>query len=367
MSAHGWAEMSLTDVLVLQRGYDLPAGQRGEGQVPVIGSFGITGYHSAAKGSGPGVAIGRSGASIGKATYVDGDYWPLNTCLYVSDFKGNDPRWAYRFLDLTDFSAYNSGSAQPSLNRNFLARIPVLVPPLPQQRAIAEVLGALDDKIAVNEHLVAVSERLLLARVSQAPSEVPVSEVAGHERRSVSPSTMGDQLLSHYSLPAFDEHHVPVVEPASKILSGKFAVTAPCVLMSKLNPRFPRVWDLPVVAESAVASTEFVVLTPRGVSTSALWAALSQPRLGQELEDRAAGTSGSHQRVRPQEILSSKIPDPRSLAEGERTLIANLGRRVFEARVESQKLGALRDALLPELMSGRLTVKDAESQVEEVV
>lgn len=85
-----------------------------------MGSFGITGYHDTSIATGPGVTVGRSGGSFGVVTYVPDDYWPLNTALYVIDFHGNDPRFAYYLLKSLDFTRYNSGSAQPSLNRNFI-------------------------------------------------------------------------------------------------------------------------------------------------------------------------------------------------------------------------------------------------------
>lgn len=123
---HDYETVVLSEVVTLQRGHDLPSQRRNLGSVPILGSFGVTGWHDTAKYSGPGVAIGRSGASIGVATFVEGPYWPLNTTLFVKDFKGNDPRWVYFLLDAIDFSSYNSGSAQPSLNRNYLADIQVL-------------------------------------------------------------------------------------------------------------------------------------------------------------------------------------------------------------------------------------------------
>ena len=110
--------MTLGELVTLQRGHDLPEGKRTAGPVPVMGSFGITGSHDIAKAKGPGVTVGRSGASIGVVSYTEDDYWPLNTCMYVTDFKGNDPRFVYYFLQTVNLAAHNSGSAQPSLNRN---------------------------------------------------------------------------------------------------------------------------------------------------------------------------------------------------------------------------------------------------------
>jgi type I restriction enzyme S subunit len=149
-SASGWRGTTLGDFISLQRGHDLPEYERRPGEVPVMGSFGITGRHDEARASGPGVTIGRSGASFGVVSYSARDYWPLNTCLYVTDFHGNDPRFAYYLMKSIDFGRYNSGSAQPSLNRNYIRDVPVRVPSLLDQRRIAATLGAFDDKIDLN-------------------------------------------------------------------------------------------------------------------------------------------------------------------------------------------------------------------------
>jgi len=363
-----WETTTLGDLVELQRGHDLPSVTRGVGKVPVIGSFGVTGLHDKAKYPGPGVAIGRSGASIGKATYVADDYWPLNTCLFVSDFKGNDARWVFRLLDLTDFESFNSGSAQPSLNRNFLKSIPVSVPPLAEQRAIAEVLGALDDKIATNTRLATKSEALAIALAAASEPSTPLDDLVGVSRTMVDPSLMTVTVVKHYSLPAFDANHAPESVSPSEIKSGKFLIGRPAVLLSKLNPRFPRAWDIPVVPEDpSLASTEFVVLHPVGFSTTVLWALVSQPRFGSALEGMVAGTSGSHQRVRPADMLATPVGDPRSMPEALKKQITVLGSSATMARAENLTLVATRDALLPALMSGALRVRDAERAVERTV
>ena len=103
-----WPTRTLGDLVTLQRGIDLPTAKRSKGDVPVMGSFGVTGFHSEAAMCGPGVTVGRSGASIGVVSYIDRDYWPLNTCLYVKDFHGNNRRFAYYLLSCLDLSNYNS-------------------------------------------------------------------------------------------------------------------------------------------------------------------------------------------------------------------------------------------------------------------
>ena len=95
---------------------------------------------------------GRYG-TLGKVYFVPEDFWPLNTTLYVRDFKGNDPRFIAYFLSELDFSAYSDKAAVPGLNRNHLHEAPVRVPPLTEQRAIAHILGTLDDKIELNRRM----------------------------------------------------------------------------------------------------------------------------------------------------------------------------------------------------------------------
>jgi type I restriction enzyme S subunit len=148
-----WRKGTLGDFVALQRGHDLTGSERQPGSVPVMGSAGQNGFHDKALAPGPGVVIGRSGASFGKVHYCPEDYWPHNTVLYVTDFKGNDPRFAYYSLSAIDFSHYNSGSAQPSLNRNYIYSIPLSLPEPIEQQAIACILGALDDKIELNRRM----------------------------------------------------------------------------------------------------------------------------------------------------------------------------------------------------------------------
>lgn len=148
-----WRDIRLGDFVTLQRGHDLPDQDRRPGRVPIMGSFGVTGFHDTAKTKGPGVTIGRSGGSFGVVNYCVENFWPLNTALYVTDFRGNDPRFVYYFLRSIDFSGFNSGSAQPSLNRNYIYPIPIRVPDAIEQRRIADILGTLDDKIELNRRM----------------------------------------------------------------------------------------------------------------------------------------------------------------------------------------------------------------------
>ena len=145
-------KIPLNEYITLQRGFDLPNRDRVVGSVPVVASTGVAGYHNEAKVSAPGVVIGRSG-SIGGGQYVQEDFWPLNTTLWVKDFKGHDPRYVYYLLKSIDFSSFNAGAAVPTLNRNHLSNIKVNDLDEIEEKCVSEVLGALDDKIELNRQI----------------------------------------------------------------------------------------------------------------------------------------------------------------------------------------------------------------------
>jgi type I restriction enzyme S subunit len=162
-----WDAMKLGNFISLQRGHDLTWRERRKGSVPVMGSAGQNGFHDTALAKGPGVVLGRSGASFGQAHYCEQDFWPHNTALYVTDFRGNDPRFTFYFLSSIDFSRHNSGGAQQSLNRNFISPISIGVPRPSEQRIIAEALSDVDALLDGLDRLIAKKRDLKQAAVQQ--------------------------------------------------------------------------------------------------------------------------------------------------------------------------------------------------------
>jgi len=124
----GWEKKPLGELLTLQRGFDLPVSKRKDGRFPIYASTGINGYHAEAKVKGPGVVTGRSG-TLGTVMYVSGDFWPLNTTLWVKEFKLVGPHYANHLLTSMQLEQYNGGAAVPTLNRNDVHRVEVLSPP----------------------------------------------------------------------------------------------------------------------------------------------------------------------------------------------------------------------------------------------
>lgn len=143
-----WRTGKLGDFIELKRGYDLPQAKRSMGTVPLVSSSGVTDRHSVAMVKGPGVVTGRYG-TIGQVFYVEDDFWPLNTTLYVRDFKGNSPQFIHYFLKTVDFFAYSDKAAVPGVNRNHLHEAQATIPPPSVQNNIACFLGAIDDRITL--------------------------------------------------------------------------------------------------------------------------------------------------------------------------------------------------------------------------
>ena len=152
-----WQACRLGDVMTLKRGHDLPEHSRQDGDVPVVSSSGITGRHKEAKAKAPGVVTGRYG-TIGEVFYLEEDYWPLNTALYVIDFKGNDPRFSAYFLRniLKDYQSEKA--AVPGVDRNVLHEIKVRAPDHASQRRISDILATYDDLIENNRRRMALLE-----------------------------------------------------------------------------------------------------------------------------------------------------------------------------------------------------------------
>ncbi len=123
----GWEVGRLDDALILQRGFDLPKNKRQEGNIPIYAATGIVGTHNEVKVKAPCVITGRSG-SLGTVLYIDEDFWALNTTLWVKEFKRVTPIYAFYLLVSLGLEQYNSGAAVPTLNRNDIHGLPVIIP-----------------------------------------------------------------------------------------------------------------------------------------------------------------------------------------------------------------------------------------------
>jgi hypothetical protein len=204
--------------------------------------------------------------------------------------------------------------------------------------------------------VVRAAEQLMVAIVEGVRERTPLSSLASRSAEIVNPAGFG-HAVAHFSLPAFDDGATPSFVDAGSVRSAKFLLSQPCVLFAKLNPRIPRIWNVVALPdEMALASTEFVVLRPTGVDTSALWSALRQREVSETLRRKVAGTSGSRQRIQPGDLLGVRVRDVRLLSADATRTVTGLGAMCHARRAESTRLATMRDSLLPLLISGRIRV-----------
>tara|TARA_Y100000782_G_scaffold113447_1_gene146139 strand:+ start:80 stop:1432 length:1353 start_codon:yes stop_codon:yes gene_type:complete len=320
------------------------------------------------------------------------------------------------------------GSTQPKLALFRIEQIAVPCPPLEVQLGIASLLGALDDRITLlretNTTLEAIAQALfkswfidfdpvrakaegrqpegaIQGCMSAAEGRMPkaamdattaalfpdsfeeselglvpkgwsigcVGDLANQKKGSVNPLASPEVLFEHYSLPAFDSDQAPVFELGQQIKSNKTPLPDEAVLLSKLNPHIPRVW-LPVNhGANAVCSTEFLAYSPQeGVSKELIYCLFVAAEFQQQLCQLVTGTSNSHQRVKPDQVLLVKIPiADKPVLKAFAELAKPLFERVHANRQQAQTLTQLRDTLLPRLISGQLRLPEAESLMEKAL
>ena len=151
--------IKLGDVVTFQRGFDITKSEQTEGRIPIVSSSGISSFHNQWKTKGPGVVIGRKG-TLGTVHFLNEDFWPHDTTLWVKDFKGNYCRFLYYFLQTLHLENFDTGSSNPTLNRNHIHKIWVVFPTLDVQLKIAAILSAYDDLIENNRRRIALLEKM---------------------------------------------------------------------------------------------------------------------------------------------------------------------------------------------------------------
>ena len=251
-----------------------------------------------------------------------------------------------------------------------------------EQRAVARVLGALDDKIELNRKMSETLEQMARAifkswfvdfkpfrsegMVDTPLGEIPtrwkvgtVADACSLVHDAITPLDTPNEEFAHFSIPAYDAGKEPASERGSEIKSNKNLVPAGCVLLSKLNPRFPRVWyvDMPT-NKRAIASTEFLVAIPVAAENREyLYGLLTSRSFMTDFERMVTGTSSSHQRVPAESLLSLAcvVPDGTAIRAYGRITRPMLA-QVQQNTRQSRTLAAIRDALLPKLMSGKVRV-----------
>jgi type I restriction enzyme S subunit len=303
-----------------------------------------------------------------------------------------DKKYFYYKYQKRNLKYLDSGSAQSQITIDSLRSLSVYLPELSKQKKIVGILSVVDYKIDLlrrqNETLEAIAQTLFKRwfvkfefpdengrpykssggkMVSLELGEIPegwrvgkIGNICSILNEVISPNTKEKKLYFHYSIPAFDDGCFPKKEYGKNILSNKFCIKSNTILVSKLNPRKPRIWPIFEIDEKkSISSTEFQVIKPIEKSYYCFIFSMFKSRyVRKEMAQRATGTSGSHQRIRPDDILDIDIVISR---ENLILDFGNVAKKMIE-KIDSnlktiQTLSQTREILLPKLMSGQIRVK----------
>jgi type I restriction enzyme S subunit len=403
-----WISTTIGDQVTLQRGIDITKASQRPGDIPVISSGGISSFHDIAFANGPGVVLGRKGV-VGSVYYIKSDFWPHDTSLWVRDFHGNHPGFVYYFFtDLAPILAsMDVGSANPTLNRNHVHPIRIQWPPIEEQRAIAHILGTLDDKIELNRQMNETLDEIARTLFTswfvnfdpvRAKAEGRQPEGMDADTAALFPDRFVDSELGpipegwkwirfgdiatnirdgmptaeiHSDLNYIGLEHMPrrsialtEWESASKVTSNKSRFQENDVLFGKLRPYFHKVGLAPV---NGICSTDILVIRPKaGDHLAWVLAVASSDEMVQRAVMRSSGTRMP--RANWNDLADFLIADPgckvATMFEDRIRLMLELIKHNVH---ESRTLVELRDTLLPELISGRVQVGEDGTLVGEVV
>jgi type I restriction enzyme S subunit len=409
-----WLETTIGDQATLQRGIDITKVEQRPGKVPVISSGGISSYHDTVGVKGPGVVLGRKGV-VGSVFYVEEDYWPHDTSLWVKDFHGNYPRFVYYFFKSVapQIARMDVGSANPTLNRNHVHPMPIVWPPLAEQKAIAAVLGALDDKIELNRRMNATLEAMARAlfqswfvdfdpvrakldgrppaaldpaTAALFPASFQDSE-AGHIPKGWTIQPVGEVVdcvgggtpstaepkyweggTHHWTTPKdFSALQAPVLLDTDRKLTGAGIAKISSGLLPGgtllLSSRAP-VGYLAIAAMPVAINQGFIAMKCNDRASNFFMLNWCQTNMA-EIESRATGTTFaeiSKQNFRPIRVV---LP-PKELMAAFTAKVAPVYAQITANLHQSRTLATLRDTLLPKLLSGELIVA-ANRKAEEAL
>ena len=315
------------------------------------------------------------------------------------------PQMRYKMMSKSE------GSTVSHLNMSDIRNLEIpKLPPLSEQKAIAHILSSFDDKIELNRQMNETLEAMARAifkswfvdfdpvsakRSGRQPAGMDtatadlfpdefeesslglipkgwrvgtVSDIAIIGRDGLTPSNYPEELFNHYSIPVFDESKLPKFELGEQIKSNKYIVSQHSVLLSKLNPTIPRVWfPIPINKNRGICSTEFLVILPKkNFSKEYLYSFFTSESFFEVFVTLVTGTSGSHQRVKPNYLLEMKTLIPPQLIIMAFSKLTNaLYEQIGDNLKQCQTLATLRDTLLPKLMSGEIQVKEAEKIIND--
>ena len=367
-----WHDCRLGDFITLQRGHDLTESQRQAGDVPVVKSSGITGWHNEAKAKAPGVVTGRYG-TLGEVFYIQVDFWPHNTALYVRDFKGNHPHFVAYFLANSLRNYQSDEAAVPGIDRNVLHELKVRVPSRRAQENIVAVLSAYDDLIENNRRRMALLDeaarqlyqewfvRLRFpghehTRIRDGVPEgwevVPFSALADFVNGyPFKPAELGDSGLPIVKIPELRQgvsQNTP--RNTGENIPERFVVRDGDLLFSWSGTLLIEFWY-----HGAAILNQHLFRVDLNGRCRAEFLLLALREALPEFTNQTTGATLKHIRKSALTTVKTKLPSKPLMAQFDETA-SSIYDQILNLRRQNLSLTKARDLLLPRLMSGEMAV-----------
>lgn len=396
-----WSETDVGNLLSFANGRASPE-RADELRYPVYGSNGIIGYASDANAGAGTIIIGRVGSYCGSLYQSTQKCWVTDNAIRAVAKNSNDPSFLFYLLRTLALNSRSTGSGQPLLNQDILSRIPVIVPEPSEQRAIAHILGSLDDKIELNRRRNQTLEAMARAlfqdwfvdfgpvrtkmegREPYLPADLwqlfPDRLDADGKPERWEPSTLAE--FANLNPESWTKKNAPNAIEYVDLANTKLGAIEATVRLSwsKAPSRAQRVlrpgdtivgtvrpgngsYAL-IGREGLTGSTGFAVLRPmRGTFREFVFLAATCTENIERLSHLADGAA--YPAVRPDVVLASPVVKPdQSLITGLMRGFSSLAGKwidsIERSKRESQALAKLRDTLLPKLISGELRVDQLE-------
>lgn len=370
-----WNPGKLQDLVLLQRGFDITKAEQKPGEVQVFSSSGPNSFHNVAKVEGPGVIIGRKG-TLGSVFYSDRSYWPHDTTLWSKDLKGNNAKFVYYALQRIDMTLFDTGAANPTLNRNHVHNLPIFIPERSTQDRIAAILSAYDDLIENNRRRIVLLEELArqlhkewfvrfgfpghehIKIIDGVPEGWESMELADcveivkdtADPKSLEPDTpyIGLEHLPRRSITLSEW------ETAEKVESGKFRFLEKDIIFGKIRPYFHKVG---FTLLNGITSSDAIVMRPKN---AAWWACVLMEVSSDRFVALASQTvkEGSKMPRANWDVLKKHVLalPPEGLRQTFNEQIEAIAAQTKSLSLAIAQAAKARDLLLPKLMSGAIAV-----------
>ena len=326
------------------------------------------------------IVFARTGGSTGRSYFYDGTDGEFVYAGFLIKFSIDSTKVNPRFIKYYCLSqeyrgwvhSFNTGSTRGNINAQTYANMPILLPSREQQDLLVDTLSVIDEKIklntAINENLEQQAQAIFKSWfVDFEPfggampddwAETTLGTIAAISTKSINPLKQPDLYLEHYSIPAYDEQHYPVFEYASEVKSNKYILTNNSVMISKLNPDTKRIWRPLCLSANPVCSTEFIVyeaVNPK--YKDYIYSLIDSQAFSDYLCAHTTGSTNSRQRATPKTTLDYTCIMPSDdIITRFCGIVTPMYDQIASNIIESQRLAALRDTLLPKLMNGEIDV-----------